>query len=353
MATFSKTVSGTFKAEIRRTGFPAVRKTFPTDAEARAWARRVEDDMRRGNYTPLDRDGEALTVAGLVKRFKEDEKKAGRTIARGTVSCLGIVTKSNLGSILINRLTPNDIVKFAENRQKAGVRPQTVALNISRLSTLLKKYANGTLGLQIESPIREANERLAARSLIAKSDERDVRPTSDQLDRLRTYFNAPGKTRTRRVPMADIVDFAIATTMRASEITGLRWSDFNETKREILIRDRKDPKKKVGNHQLVPLLPDAMVIIGRQPRIVGEDRIFPFGPHNLSVLFPRACQALQINDLRFHDLRHEGISRLFEKGFAIQEVAKFSGHKDWRMLSRYTQIDNSSIHDKHDRLIAA
>jgi integrase len=97
----------------------------------------------------------------------------------------------------------------------------------------------------------------------------------------------------------------------------------------------------MGNHQTVPLLEDAMAIVKRQSR--DGDLIFPFKEGTFSSIFPRACKALGIDDLRFHDLRHEGASRLFEKGYQIHEVAMFTGHADWSMLKRYTQLKAATL----------
>jgi hypothetical protein len=58
----------------------------------------------------------------------------------------------------------------------------------------------------------------------------------------------------------------------------------------------------------------------------------------------RACQVLRIDDLHFHDLRHEGASRLFEAGFRIEHVALVTGHKDWKMLRRYTHVRPEALH---------
>jgi site-specific recombinase XerD len=64
----------------------------------------------------------------------------------------------------------------------------------------------------------------------------------------------------------------------------------------------------------------------------------------ITTIFPRAKNALGIQNLHFHDLRHEGVSRLFEQGYQIQEVALVSGHRDWTMLARYTQIKAKDLH---------
>ncbi|SAL05500.1 integrase family protein [Caballeronia calidae] len=350
MANIRQTPAGTFKVQIRRLGFPTQIQTFPTRKAAQTWAARVEADMKHGHFIPIDRDGLSMTVAKLIERYKDDKVKAGAPLKKGAVSCMSIIANSKLGAMPVNRVTTNAVTQFAEMRRRA-VKPQTVAKNVAYLSALFN-YANSKLKLNIGNPVREVSMALKAANTIGKSAERTRRPSDDELAALRQYLAPKGKTRPRRVPMVEIVDFAIATTMRAGEIVSIRWSDLNDDRREILIRARKDPKNKATNDQMAPLLPDAMAIIARQPRIEGEDRIFPHGLHAISTLFFRACQALNIIDLRFHDLRHEGISRLFELHMSVADVAKFSGHKDWKSLKRYEQMSNASIHHRYELLVA-
>ena len=98
----------------------------------------------------------------------------------------------------------------------------------------------------------------------------------------------------------------------------------------------KHPGEKVGNHQWLDLPPEAMAIVRRQP--LSGPRIFPASTDAISAAFTRACKILDIPDLHFHDLRHEGISRLFELGWTIPHVATVSGHRSWKSLERYTHI---------------
>jgi len=126
----------------------------------------------------------------------------------------------------------------------------------------------------------------------------------------------------------------------------LLHADVDRVKKLVLVRDRKDPRAKKGNDQWIPLLGDALAIIDRQPRTEGEGRIFPVHPQTLSKYFKAACDALGIVDLHFHDLRHEGTGRLFEDGFAVQEVALVTGHKSWAHLKRYTNLRPESLHQR-------
>ena len=118
----------------------------------------------------------------------------------------------------------------------------------------------------------------------------------------------------------------------------------------LTIRDRKDPREKRGNDQRIPLLSvsgfDALALIEEQRSIRAneDDRIFPYYHRSAGTAFTRACKDLAIKALHFHDLRHEGTSRLFEAGFAIEQVALVTGHKDWKMLRRYTHLKPESLH---------
>lgn len=166
--------------------------------------------------------------------------------------------------------------------------------------------------------------------LIGRSRERDRRSTAEELERLRKRWRGLPRQQIPMgdIAMADIVDFAVATAWWLSEITGIRWKDINMQDRTVMIRDRKDPRQKLGNNQIGPLLGDAWTIVSRQSNT--DERVFPYRSESISTSFTRACQALGIEDLHFHDLRHEGTSRLFVAGYQIPERA---GH-DWSGFRR-------------------
>jgi len=138
--------------------------------------------------------------------------------------------------------------------------------------------------------------------------------------------------------------------MRQEEIFKVVWDDYAARTKMLTIRDRKDPREKTGNDQRIPLLSvsgfDAVALIEGQctSRTNRDLRIFPFNHRSAGTAFTRACKSLEIADLHFHDLRHEGTSRLFEAGFQIQQVALVTGHKDWKMLRRYTHLRPETLH---------
>lgn len=142
-------------------------------------------------------------------------------------------------------------------------------------------------------------------------------------------------------PYSDAVLFAVLSTLRRGEVCRITWSDVDEKRQMVMVRDRKHPRKKQGNDEWVPLRSDAWAVLKRQPK--DDERIFPIHPQTLSKYFKAACDKHGIPDLHLHDMRHEGTSRLFEAGYDIPEAAVFTGHKDWRNLQRYTQLDPEKV----------
>lgn len=205
-------------------------------------------------------------------------------------------------------------------------------------------------------PVDLARIALTRPGLVGKGIERDRRPMDDELAALFNHFDSNPRL---NIPMSRIVRFAIATAMRQDEICRVVWPDFNPQRKVLTIKDRKDPRDKKGNHQTIPLLAvsgyDATALIEEQRLSSGgnRDHIFPYNGKSVGTAFRRACRDLKIVDLHFHDLRHEGTSRLFEAGFSIKQVALVTGHKDWKMLRRYTHLKPDSLHAIAERLPAA
>lgn len=136
------------------------------------------------------------------------------------------------------------------------------------------------------------------------------------------------------MPMHRVIAFALFSTRRQEEITRIRWADLEPGR--VLVRDMKHPGEKLGNDTWVELPPEAEAIIKKMPKKKPE--IFPFSTDAISANFTRACKLLGIEDLHFHDLRHEGVSRLFEMGRTIPQAASVSGHRSWQSLQRYAHL---------------
>ncbi|WP_410498114.1 integrase [Chitinibacter sp. S2-10] len=309
-----------------------------TRREAEEWAAKLTEAMK--DDTALrTRHLKGMTIAELINKyvaFVEKDKPLGDSKR----SVLRIVSAAPLGQMRLVDLTAVALINHCRERRAQGAKPQTINQDVIYLGGVLRT-AKAYFG--IDAPVAEfdlGKEQCRQLGLLAKSAERDRRLQPGELG---AFLAQAEKWKHKGViPIADIVRFAIETGMRQSEIVGLRWADLNESKKTIVIRDRKDPKEKLGNNQIVPLLGEAFSIIKVQP--VTDERIFPFNADGVRARFERLCRLAKIDGLTFHDLRHEAISRLFEQGYQIQEVALVSGHRSWKNLARYTQLKAEDLH---------
>jgi len=187
-----------------------------------------------------------------------------------------------------------------------------------------------------------------AKKLVGKSHQRDRRPTTKELKALDAFFEAQDQSFRTEIPMRLIMWFAIYSSRREAEICRILAEDNQEdsvirngvtiTKRTGLVRDAKHPREKIGNHRRFVCRAEAWQIMQMQAESA-DGRIFPYDPKSVGARFTRACQILGIEDLHFHDLRHEATSRLFELGMDIPEVATHTLHTSWKELKRYAQLD--------------
>jgi len=152
------------------------------------------------------------------------------------------------------------------------------------------------------------------------------------------YFSRSKSTRDDTVPMTSVCLMTMYSLRRCSEICRIQWRDLDVAGERVLVRDLKHPEEKVGNDTWCYLTPEALRVILAQPRVDGEERIFPYAPKSASLAFTNAAAVLGIEDLVMNDLRHEGASRLSEMGWTIQRVASISGHRSWNTLKRYTHV---------------
>jgi integrase len=145
--------------------------------------------------------------------------------------------------------------------------------------------------------------------------------------------------KTKHKTLSNIVRFAIHTGMRRSEILLIRWADVDRQAHTVHVADTKN-----GTSRTVPLSPSAIAVMPH--RASGRDegeRLFPMSANALRLAWERLKRRAGIRDLRFHDLRHEAISRFFEMGLSIPEVGLISGHRDVRMLLRYTHLRPTDV----------
>lgn len=308
-------------------------KTFDRRPAAAAWIAKREEELSRPGE--IERAATPrVTLSQAIDTYTEASiKEIGRTKAQ----VLKSIKDYDIAEIQCDQIGSQHIVSFAQELSRGGRKPATVGNYISHLAAIFA-VARPAWGYPLDrQAMDDATIVLKRMGLISKSKERDRRPTLDELDRILDHFTDRAIRRATIVPMVKLIPFAIFSTRRQEEIIRIRWDDFEADNKRVLVRDMKNPGEKIGNDVWCDLTPEAIRIIESMPRLA--DQIFPYTTDAISAAFTRTCKLLEIEDLTFHDLRHDGISRLFEIGWgSIPHVAAVSGHRSWKSLQRYTHI---------------
>lgn len=328
MATFQRR-GARWRAIVRKKGHPSQSKTFTTKARAQTWAKQVEGELENMAAGILP----ALTIQNALDRH---DAHLERTSSRGrkNKTAANNLRRGMDTEMLMSRLDYADLAAYCTTRLEVdGVKPSTVKSDIMYLSGAVTTcVVEEVLPVTVQARMSNWRKGLQRAGLIGDPDDRDRRPTDQELADLLAHTRH--NRALRQIGYHVLIRFAVDSCMRLDEICSLRWKDLDEVNGTIVIRLRKHPKKKTD--EVVPLMGESLALIQDQPR--KEERIFPFNTESVSNGFRRICQFLEIEDLHFHDLRHEGISRLFERGYQIQEVAMVSGHRDWKSLKRYVNL---------------
>ena len=316
MATIRKRGPYQWQAQIRKAGYPQQSKTFESRAEAEAWARALESEMDRGVFVSRAQAeqttlGEALErylreVTPTKKGAQHEERKIRRWQARD-------LARRPLASI-----RGADLAEFRDQRLAEGRSPSTVIHDLNVISHLFT-VATKDWGMEsLRNPVSYIRKP-------KRSQGRDRRLKGDEENRLLEAADSPYR---------EVIALAIETAMRAGELRTLKWSNIDLEKRTAMLPDTKN-----GERRLVPLSSRAVEVLeGLAAQATGDDLFPDMSTANLSYRFRTLCRQQGVAGLRFHDLRHEATSRLFELGLNPMEVAAITGHKTLAMLKRYTHL---------------
>ena len=323
MACFQKR-SGSWRAIIKRKGYPTQTRTFDLKGQAETWAKQIENEMDRGVFVSRV-EAESTTLAELLDRYENEitPQKRGAAMER---SHLKVIGQDPIARCFVARITGRELTAY-KNRRLAVVAGSTLNRELNVLSHVFTVAAQEWhIHLPWGNPVR-----LLSRPRV--NDKRDRRLVGDELPRLLTAAQAYGGSAPQTAGhIGPIIIWAIQTAMRRGEIAAMRWEHLDRKARVLLI-----PETKNGTPRRVPLSTAALVVLDGLPRRI-DGRVFAMHTGSISRAFAEACKAAGIEGLTFHDLRHEATSRLFEKGLNPMQVAAITGHKTLQMLKRYTHL---------------
>lgn len=225
-------------------------------------------------------------------------------------------------------LTPDHILAWIEDMRDEGKADATIRNTIRQLQWLIRT-ATIELGVKYHTnPYDAALAILNHRGANLRYHQRERRISEDE------YNALTNATHTHKTTIQLLIIFAIETAMRRGEIAAMTWQDINLKQRTVRLPKTKTDKKTGKAGRVVPLSPRAMEALAHVPK--GDATVFGMEPDSITQAFQRVCDQVGITDLHFHDLRHEGVSRMFEiYGWGPDKVGAITG-QSWITLKRYT-----------------
>jgi integrase len=317
-----------YQVQIRKKGHQPISKSFSKRIDAEKWAATVEGDMAKGEYTDKT-EAEKTTLAEVLRAYRdghastikdtEIQARIDAIIARWT-ACEHVAMTN------VNQTLFSDYIGM---RKKNRVSGSTINRELGIISAAINRSISNGLPVEnvIEKIIRPQNNK-----------SRDRRLESGELRALLRELMPRQRDKKGRLGAGVdnqfirwIVRFAIETAMRRGELFKMRWCDVDLKKRIVKLYDTKN-----SENRKVPLSTRALrcLRVVRKLSDADEQRVFATTEAALKKCFERACARAEIEDLHFHDLRHEATSRL-ALHFDMKELSKVTGHKDPRTLMRY------------------
>lgn len=324
MATITKRGDMQWQAKVRVKGHPTQSRTFTLRTDAERWGKETEIAIERGLF--FDRTvAEHTTLSSLISRYREEvlPTKSGKHL----VPSLNQLDAA-FGQYAVSSISSEMIADHRNIRLKT-VSASTIRKEINLLSKLFD-LAGKEWGIPL------AANPCAMVSRPAEPKGRDRRLEEGEEAALLMAC------RQSSIELEVIMQIALETGARLGELLKLNWKDVNLAKCTAKLLDTKN-----GDDRIIPLSSRAREALKSLPRHI-DGRIFWrwSASDSFNKTWTRACQRAGINNLKFHDLRHEAVSRLFEKGLNPMEAASVSGHKSLSMLKRYTHLRAEDLAQK-------
>ncbi|WP_277980666.1 site-specific integrase [Sphingomonas phyllosphaerae] len=316
MATITKR-GQRWSVQIRRKGVPTQSRTFGTKAAASAWAAIQEARIEAGEQPVSRTILQSISVGSLLDRYIEEVTPRKRSEVTERYR-LRQMQRDPLASVSLADLTSKHVAGYRD-RRLVSVKAGTIRRELSLLQHALD-VAKKEWGFRIPSnPVRDVQQPRLDNARNRRLEEGEAERLEQEIRSSRNRWLAP------------VVRFAVETGMRRGEIINLQWRHVDLTRRIAHVAHSK-----TGKPRTIPLTDGAIAVLEAADRLGAF--VFPVSANAIKLAWVRAVRRAGLSDLHFHDLRHEAISRLFEIGLTMPEVAIISGHRDPRMLFRYTHL---------------
>lgn len=331
-------------------------KTFSKKSLAEAWLKKRESEIEvdPGIISEQKKKIGDITLAEAIELYLAEVTNYGRS----KKSTLKLLTRFPIAKNQLSTLTRQDYAEHVKARREGTLKeyrvkaigPATANSDLQYIRTILN-HADLVWGLKVNfDELEKASKGLRNARAIGGSQKRFRLPTTEELQKLTTtalqYFYM---TQYPDAPIHLIMWFDIYTGRRLTELSRLRIADYDRENRRWLLKSVKNPNGTVGNDKyfvvderaekiidllLEPELRKRMLKRGGDPEV-----LIPFSREAIDRNWQKIKDMAGIEDLRFHDLRHEAATRLAEKGMNIPMMQQYTLHEDWNSLKIYVNLN--------------
>lgn len=317
-----------WQVRIQLSGHPQASKTFSNMKDAQLWAKKTELEIERGIWFGTQRAD--ITIRDALKKYSQ-EVTPGKKGANRELNRIKHLMGYKIGAKTICSVRRSEIAEFRDYLTAKGYAPATVKKYLELLSVLFNTAISEWGYESLSNPVSQIRK-----PIIRNSRTRRLDHNEEQI-----LLNAASKHKGGW--LTSVIILAIETGMRRGEIANLKVKDIDIENQVALLHETKN-----GDSRFVPLSFRAVQAIQTLIKQRNVDRLVGVNADAITGAFHTSVKRAGLNNLVFHDLRHEAVSRLFEKGLNPLEVATISGHKTLSMLQRYTHLKAIDLVKKLD-----
>ena len=318
MATIRK-LRDKWQGMVRRKGHPQRCKSFEKKSDAERWARELESQVDRSAFLPDTRLAEQTSIGDLLERYMREITPHKRS-ADSEIYRIKAIIRRPIAKYSLAALTSSHMATYRDERLKI-VAPATITRELNTISHAIDT-ARREWGIYVhENPLKLVKRPTLPKGRIRRLENGEQDALLAASDVMSTPY------------LKDLIIIALETAMRRGELLSLLWDNVDFDKKTAHLTMTKN-----GESRDVPLSPKSIEVLKKLHQSAKHKFVFPVSDNAVRLAWERLRAKAGCPDLNFHDLRHEAVSRLFEKGLDMMSVASISGHKELRMLQRYTHL---------------
>jgi integrase len=328
MATFLKRGDKYF-VQIRRKGFPTACRSFHLKADAEEWARHMETKADRGDMPVPIKVLDGYKVRDIIVRYLNEVTVKKRSAATERYF-LNAFLRTSVANLTLAQINASHFSTYREKRLKE-IKPATLNRQLSVI-----RHAFEIAMHEWDIPLRE--NPLIKFKRLRVNDARNRRMEAEEWEAIKVAASV-----CRNPFIMPLIKLALETAMRRGELLALQWQHLDFKSRTLFI-----PHTKNGHSRTIPMTSEAINVLHEIQAMKADKKLVFSGLTGNAAdhVWNRIMLRARIENLHFHDLRHEAITRFFERGLSVPEVALISGHRDFRMLFRYTHLKAEDIAEK-------